>query len=306
MSWRLPAINGNGMRSVYQYGWLTPVLVLLGSAILLVSAISSHASVSPAILPVDDGTTTAPIVQQLVERNKDRADRMPECTSKRHYHIQFHGFGRTMDADMDVEVLDHGSASRTFHITAQSGSHVLLDHVLKKLLESEQEAAQHKNATGLTPQNYRFTLVGNANEDGRQLFILQVEPKINQKLLYRGRIWVDATDFAVVRVEAQPAENPSFWIRSTEIHHVYSKVGDFWLPQRNVSESKIRFGGTATLTIDYSNYQFEHSEVITGATQFNRLRQIVSAALIEGRACSVPPVGIFRPGEFGLFATPNL
>jgi hypothetical protein len=261
MNWRLPAIDGRGRRLASQCRWQMGVWVLLGCAILLASAIWSDASDHPAISPPDEGTETASIVQRLVESNKDRADRLPDCTSKRHYHIQFHGFGRTMEAGMDVEVLDHGSASRTFRITAQSGSHVLLDHVLKKLLESEQEAAQHRNVTGLTPQNYRFTLVGNTNEDGRQLFILHVEPKTNQKLLYRGKVWVDAADYAVVRIEAQPAENPSFWIRSTEIHHVYSKVGDFWLPQRNVSESKTRFGGTATLTIDYGDYEFEPAEV---------------------------------------------
>jgi hypothetical protein len=269
MNLRLPAINERAMVRPIRWARRLGVLVSLGCAILLVSAIPSNASDSPAISPADEGAATASIVQRLVQSNKDRADRLPECTSKRHYHIQFHGFGRTMEADMDVHVLDHGSASRTFHITAQSGSHVLLDHVLKKLLDSEQEAAQHKNATGLTPQNYRFTLIGNTNEGGRQLYILQVDPKISQKLLYRGRIWVDAADYAVVRVEAQPAENPSFWIRSTEIHHVYSKVGEFWLPQRNVSESKIRFGGTATLTIDYGSYEFEHSEVLSGRSNSN-------------------------------------
>lgn len=261
MNWRLPAIDGLARRSISQCQWRMGVRALLGCAILLAGVIALNASDSHATPPADEAAATASIVQRLVENNKDRADRLPNCTSKRHYHIQFHGFGRNMVADMDVDVLDHGSASRTFHITAQSGSHVLLDHVLKKLLESEQEAAQHKNATGLTPQNYKFTLIGNTNEDGRQLFILQVEPKTNQKLLYRGKIWVDAADYAVVKIEAQPAENPSFWIHSTQIHHVYSKVGEFWLPQRNVSESKTRFGGTATLTIDYSNYEFEHSKV---------------------------------------------
>jgi hypothetical protein len=266
MNWRLPAIDARVIdrrerRSAAQCGSRMGISVLLGCAILLVSAITSNASGHPAESPPDQNADTASIVQRLVERNKDRADRLPDCTSKRHYHIQYHGFGRNMEADMDVDVLDHGSASRSFHITAQSGSHVLLDHVLKKLLENEQEAAQHRDATGLTPQNYKFTLIGNTNEDGRQLFILQVEPKTNQKLLYRGRIWVDAADYAVVRIEAKPAENPSFWIRSTEIHHVYSKVGDFWLPQRNVSESKTRLGGRATLTIDYGDYKFERSEV---------------------------------------------
>lgn len=257
MNWRLQPIDGHGRRVASQCGWRMRVSVLLGCAVLLASAMSSNASDSPAASPPDQASQTASIVQKLVENNKDRADRLPACTSKRHYHIQFHGFGRTMVADMDVEVLDHGSASRTFQITAQSGSHVLLDHVLKKLLDTEQEAYQHRNATGLTPQNYRFTLVGSTNDNGRQFFILQVDPKASQKLLYRGRIWVDAADYAVARVEAQPAQNPSFWIRSTEIHHVYSKVGDFWLPQRNVSESKIRFGGTATLTIDYADYHLE-------------------------------------------------
>ncbi|MGB6691231.1 MAG: hypothetical protein WBE76_25640 [Terracidiphilus sp.] len=258
MNWRLQAIDGRRRRPVSQCGGGTGASILLGCVILLFGASASNASDQPANSLADENAATASIVERLVESNKDRADRLPDCTSKRHYHIQFHGFGHTMEADMDVEVLDHGSASRTFHVTAQSGSHVLLDHVLKKLLESEQEAAQHKNATGLTPENYRFTLIGIADEEGRQLFILQVDPKTNQKLLYRGRIWVDAADYAVVRVEAQPAQNPSFWIRSTEIHHVYSKVGDFWLPQRNVSESKTRFGGKATLTIDYGDYQFEH------------------------------------------------
>jgi hypothetical protein len=229
---------------------------LLAGAAMLMCAITARAVTHPDAMATDRNAGTAAIVQRLVESNKDRADRLPECTSKRHYHIEFHGLGRNMAADMDVDVTDHGSAAREFHVTSESGSHVLLDHVLKKLLDNEEDAARNREATSLTPQNYNFVLVGNTTEDGRPLFILEVEPKIHRKLLYRGRIWVDATDYAVVRIEAQPAENPSFWIRSTQIHHVYAKVGDFWLPQRNLSESKIRFGGTATLTIDYGSYAF--------------------------------------------------
>jgi hypothetical protein len=257
MNWRSQAINGHVRRYIPQCEWRLDVPAsLVGCAIFLFSVLSSNASEISGISPADKDAETASIVQRLVENNKVRADKLPDLTSKRHYHVQYHGFGRTMEADMDVEVFDHGSASRTFHIASQSGSHVLLDHVLKKLLDSEEDAALHKNETGLTPQNYSFTLIGGANENGRQFFILQVEPKINRELLYRGRIWVDATDYAVVRVEAQPAENPSFWIRSTQIYHVYAKVGDFWLPHHNISESKTRFGGTATLTIDYGSYTF--------------------------------------------------
>jgi len=79
------------------------------------------------------------------------------------------------------------------------------------------------------------------------------------------RIWIDAGDYAVVRVEAQPAENPSFWIKNTDIHHVYAKSGEFWLPQTNTSESKVRLGGTAVLTIDYGTYQFEPRDATAAA-----------------------------------------
>jgi hypothetical protein len=65
---------------------------------------------------------------------------------------------------------------------------------------------------------------------------------------------VDGRDFAVCRIEAEPAKNPSFWIKKTDIHHTYLKVGDFWLPAKNESVSLVRGGGRAVLTITYQNY----------------------------------------------------
>jgi hypothetical protein len=258
MNWQPPATNTQGMcpPRVRTRSEMRSLYKVLAAAMMLTGTSSARVAGQSGPAPTDQNAATSAIVQRLVENNKARADRLPECTSKRHYHVEFHGFGHNMAADMDVDVTDHGSASRSFHVTSESGSHVLLDHVLKKLIENEENASRNREATSLTPVNYKFTLVGDANEDGRHLFILEVEPKANHGLLYRGRIWVDASDYAVVRIEAQPAENPSFWIRSTDIHHVYTKVGEFWLPQRNVSESKTRFGGIAKLTIDYGSYAF--------------------------------------------------
>jgi hypothetical protein len=90
---------------------------------------------------------------------------------------------------------------------------------------------------------------------GRPCYVLQVIPKRNQKLLYRGIIWVDASDFAVARIAAEPAKNPSFWISSTEIEHQYGKYGEFWLPAMNRSVTRVRLGGRAVLTINYGLYE---------------------------------------------------
>jgi hypothetical protein len=66
---------------------------------------------------------------------------------------------------------------------------------------------------------------------------------------------VDEADFAVAKIEAQPSRNPSFWISRTLIHHTNAKRDGFWLPDKNRSETKVRIGGTAVMTIDYGTYQ---------------------------------------------------
>ena len=82
---------------------------------------------------------------------------------------------------------------------------------------------------------------------------------------------MDARDFAVVRLEAQPAKNPSFWTKNGHIEEVYMKVSEFWLPVRNHSISEIRLGGTAESTIHYKDSRIMRAE------QANNLSRLESA-----------------------------
>jgi hypothetical protein len=86
---------------------------------------------------------------------------------------------------------------------------------------------------------------------------MEVEPISPSKFLIRGKIWVDTAEFALVKIDAEPARNPSFWISRTRIEQTFAKTGDFWLPERNRSESKVRIGGTAVFTVDYGTYRTE-------------------------------------------------
>ena len=203
--------------------------------------------------PLAPAITVDEVVHQLVERNQDRASRLRSYTSQRHYHVEYKGFPHSADANMDVETT-YSAPAKSFRVISESGSHVLVNHVLKKLLKAEQDAAAEQRRNALTPENYNFALLETTTEDDRTLFVLQVTPKAASKFLYRGKIWVDARDYAVVRVEAEPAESPSFWIRNTQIRHLYTKVGAFWLPKQNTTVTKVRLGGTATLTIDFEKY----------------------------------------------------
>ncbi|MGA7522780.1 MAG: outer membrane lipoprotein-sorting protein [Acidobacteriaceae bacterium] len=200
------------------------------------------------------------IVERLTDANKKRTDDLKGYTEERRYSVTYHGFPASLTATMVVKATYEAPETKRFQIVSLTGSKLLADHVLKRLLTTEEAAARDPRETALDPANYSFTLLGEETVDGQPCYKLSVAPKGDGKLLYRGTIWVDADDYAVTKIDASPAQNPSFWIRSTEIHHVYTRTGSFWLPEHNESETKVRFGGSAVLTIDYGAYQ------ITSAT----------------------------------------
>jgi hypothetical protein len=96
---------------------------------------------------------------------------------------------------------------------------------------------------------------------------LSVKPRTKNKYLFRGRIWVDAEQFAGVRIQAEPAKNPSFWIKDTKIETLYVNVNDFWLPAHNHSATDVRLGGHADFSIEYKDYR------ITSARPFEQAKQ---------------------------------
>jgi hypothetical protein len=202
------------------------------------------------------------VVDNLVQRNLERAQALTAYQGTRIYRLEYRGFPSSRSAEMTVAVQYRSPGTKEFSIRSEKGSHLLIERVFHKLLQSEQEALTEENQArvALNRDNYRFALAGYENVPTGPCYVLSVEPLTNNKLLYRGRIWVDAQDFAVVRIEAAPAKNPSFWTKETRIEQAYAKVGDFWLPLSNRSSSTIRLGGHADFTIDYQDYR------ITAAT----------------------------------------
>jgi hypothetical protein len=233
---------------------------------LLTAALAAAYGASIDSSPLPPSITTAPlsvdqVVDNLVRKNAEREQALRHYESTRVYRLAYRGFPGDRDAAMTVEATFDSPSTKNFKVVWQTGSKLVIDRVFKRLLESEKEAAEpamHAR-TALNRNNYDFALTGlESTGQGRQ-YVLAVRPKTKSKYLYRGQVWVDATDFAVTRIEAEPAQNPSFWTKKNDIHHEYVKVKDFWLPRRNQSVSYIRLGGRATLTIEYTNYRFANS-----------------------------------------------
>src|SRR5277367_3587317 len=218
---------------------------------------SLPSSVTTAPLTVDQ------VVSRLVHKDIERAQALRHYESTRVYHLAYRGFPGDRDAEMTVVATYDSPATKNFKIVSQTGSKLIIDRVFKRLLDSEKEALEPEthSRTLLNRDNYDISLVGFESSNKGSQYVLSVYPKEKSKYVYRGKVWVDATDFAVTKIDAEPAQNPSFWTKKNEVHHEYMKVQDFWLPRRNESISYIRLGGRATLTIEYNNYRVTGSSV---------------------------------------------
>jgi len=215
---------------------------------------AASATMRPARLSLSE------VVANLTKSNDQRAKELGHYQGKREYIIDYKGFGHDLHAEETVLVSYSAPSTVEFTEVSESGSKLIINRAIKPMMQTEQESLQPGNheRTLVSPDNYNFTLLDSSAEDTDGCsYVLGVEPKAPNKFMFRGKIWVNEKDFAICRIEAEPAKNPSFWIKSTAIHHSYMKIGDFWVPAQNQSASAIRIGGKATLTIKYEDYQIQ-------------------------------------------------
>jgi len=224
----------------------------LGMALMLVTMAAAQESTGT---PATPQLTATDVIHNLEAHNQARAAALRQFEGTRTYTLHHRGFPKSLDAEMVVQLDYRAPSSKEFKIISQSGSKFIQDRVFKRMMESEREAAKDQDHNALNESNYSFEMEGFEQSDQGNRYVLKVSPRTKNKFLYRGTIWVDAADFAVVKIEAEPAQNPSFFIKKTEVKHRYQKVGDFWLPAENHTLSYLRFGGHAELSIEYQNYK---------------------------------------------------
>jgi hypothetical protein len=201
------------------------------------------------------------VIRKLVEMNSRRARALSAYEGTRKYRLQYHGLWGSRSAEMVAKLRYRSPGTKEFTIISQSGSTWIVDNIFNGLLQSEKEGAMPDSARRMAvePANYQFTFIEYDSGPGEPAYLFSIKPRSTYKYLYRGQIRIEGKDFAVARIEGEPARSPSFWMKNTIIEHIYSKIGDFWLPAHDHSVSQVRLGGYADLTIEYSDYK------ITGA-----------------------------------------
>lgn len=213
---------------------------------MLFLATAASAQTGDALPTADD------VVAKMMGVDAQRSSELTGYTAIRRYTAA----SGKHHAEMRVGVSCASDGSEDFNIISEEGSSWIRGHIFRKLLKEETEASRRgtRDSTRITPANYDFQIIGQETLDTGPAYVLVIAPRTENKYLIDGKIWVDTKDFSIVRIEGQPARNPSFWVRSVNIVRTYQKVGPFWFATSTDTISQIRILGRSELTIENSNY----------------------------------------------------
>jgi len=235
----------------------------VGLLLIFLNSVHATATAAENVLPV---LTAEDVVSRMLRADEKRLAEFQGYTSMRRYSLENKRVNK--NAEIMVRVTCTSTGSRSFAVLSESGSSIIRNRVLRKLMEAEAQASQQdlREQNRIVPANYDFRLAGSEATDGRLAHVLEIVPKTQNRFLIRGRIWVDAEEYAISRIEGTPAKNPSFWTRSIRIVHRYGKTGPFWLPTLNHSRAEARIFGNTEVTIEYFDYLLNGAVSSSGQT----------------------------------------
>lgn len=197
------------------------------------------------------------ISQRLTEANARRRAALKQYESRRTMTVNYDGPLSQGEASETVQMTFTAPATKQFTVLSATGLKLIRDNVFQRALDAEQTASTERaqQASALNTDNYNLQLMGVEQLPTGRCYVLDVVPKVPGEFTYVGRVWVQAIDFAVVRIQGRPAINPSQFVSDGEFTTDFQKVGGFYFPQQTVSTSQLPLGMRARLTIQYGPYR---------------------------------------------------
>ena len=219
----------------------------LSTLAIVFSAVTTASSQISDPLPSADD-----VVAKMMRADAERRSELTGYTALRRYVA----VNQDRRAEMVVRLDCSPDGAKHFTVISEAGSSSIRKHAFSKMLTEETMASRRvtRDDSRITPTNYTFNMLGQDTLDTGPAYVLAIIPKIENKYLIQGRIWVNPKDYSIVRIEGRPAQDPSFWVHDVHFIHTYQRVGQFWFASSTHSTSEIRIFGRSELTIENSNY----------------------------------------------------
>ena len=192
---------------------------------------------------------------KLLEHDRVCDSTLHRYTSLRTYAV-INDKGR-ISAQQVVRMTYSAPDRKTFVTKSGTGSSLIRDLVLDRLVQSERETASGRahRESAFKPENYTLRLLGTQDVGQYHCLVAQAVPRRRDRYLFDGRVWISSDDFGIVRMAGHPARPLSFWLTRAEFVRQYQKIDGFWLPAEDDTVAQMRFYGKKTLVVKYDGYE---------------------------------------------------
>lgn len=188
-------------------------------------------------------------LSQIVDRMhaaQNAEQNRPEYRLLREYQIS--GADASVPTSKILAEVDYvPPGSKQFAIRKAEGSE-RGEKIVRRVLEHEVRMTKNSSDSEFSPVNYDFALLGQQSLNGKQCYVLRLTPKHETAELLKGKAWVDATNFLIVRAEGEPAKTPSWWIKDLHVAIDFGRADGIWLPLATRATAELRLVGTHVLT----------------------------------------------------------
>ncbi len=192
---------------------------------------------------------------------KNRLDRLAGYTVTEHYAV-FRGKDETHPAaEMLVKTTYTRENGKSYEIVSQSGSSLWRNEVLHTLLDNEKRMSEPANVETalIDSKNYEMKLDPNPRQrlDDRDCLVLDITPRRNSEYLFKGRLWVNAQDYAIVQLQGTASKSAFFLASAAEVSRQYDEMDQLPMATHAQAVSGSALLGQTTVKIDYTNYQIQ-------------------------------------------------
>jgi hypothetical protein len=197
---------------------------------------------------------------------KNRIDHLAAYTVTEHYAVFRGKDERHPTSEMLVRTTYRKQQGKSFEILSQSGSAFWRNEVLSTLLSNEKHMSLPGNVETalITSANYEMTLDAKGREqiNGRDCLVLDITPRRASQFLIKGKVWVDARDFAIVLLKGRASKSAFFLASAAEVARQYDEVKGLPMATHVQAISNSSLLGQTVVKIDYTDYQVD---VMTGS-----------------------------------------
>lgn len=200
------------------------------------------------------------IVSRMSQATIRNETRLSPYTVSREYELFAQGRDNARSrviANITFRPPDH----RNFTVQRTEGSEIG-EMIVRRVLKRETIIEKAGQSTDISPENYSFRFMREEVANGKRCYVLQMLPRRKGKNLLRGSVWVDTTTYLIYRIQGEPEENPSWWVRNVHIVLLFGDVGGMWLPTMSEYTAGVRLLGPSAMVgydLSYSRPQFAGS-----------------------------------------------